>query len=569
MSAAAMLAGAAPRCVPDWHSINWKKVWQTVRRLQARIVKAVAQGRWNKVKALVYLLTHSFSGRALAILRVVSNSGAKTPGVDGVLWNTPEAKSAAFRTLRRHGYQPQPLRRVYIPKSNGKRRGLGIPTMRDRAMQALHLLGLDPIAESLADGHSYGFRRERRCADAMDQTHTVLSHRHGPQWILEGDIKACFDKISHEWLLAHVPMDRQVLRKWLNAGFLEKHAWFATTEGTPQGGCISPALANWTLDGLQRLLAEHFTKTLKQQGMNKVHLVRYADDFLITGTSKGLLRDQVQPLVAHFLKQRGLELSHEKTQITHIEDGFDFLGQNVRRYRCGKVLIKPSSRNVKTFLAKIQETIDRSGSQTAGELIRRLNPQIKGWTMYHRYASSKRTFSYVDYRIFQKVWRWCRRRHPKKSRKWIKEKYFLRDGDRHWVFTGTLRDQKGQGWPIQLMAAAQVKIIRYVKIRSAVNPYDPQWELYLEARWGWQLAQTRTGRRQIEYFWKKQKGRCGVCGQPLRLAEEDCQIHHRIWRSRGGQDTSDNMELYHVNCHRQIHVQEERTKAAASREGRS
>ena len=569
MSAAEMLAGAAPRRAPDWHSIEWKKVWRTVRRLQVRIVKAVAEGRWNKVKALVYLLTHSFGGRALAILRVVSNSGAKTPGVDGVLWNTPEAKSAAFSTLRRHGYQPQPLRRVYIPKSNGKRRGLGIPTMADRAAQALHLLGLDPIAETLADGHSYGFRRQRRCADALAQTHTVLSHRHGPQWILEGDIKACFDKISHEWLLAHVPMDHQVLRKWLNAGFLEKHAWFATTEGTPQGGCISPALANWTLDGLQRLLAKHFAKTPKQQGRNKVHLVRYADDFLITGTSKGLLRDQVQPLVAHFLKQRGLELSHEKTRITHVEEGFDFLGQDVRRYRCGKVLIKPSSCNVKTFLAKIQETIDRSGNQTAGELIRRLNQQIKGWTMYHRYASSKRTFSYVDHRIFRMMWRWCRRRHPKKSGKWIKEKYFLRDGYRHWVFTGTLLDPKGQGWPIQLMAAAQVKIIRYAKIRSAVNPYDPQWELYLEARWGWQLAQTRTGRRWIEYLWRKQKGRCRVCDQPLRLAEEDCQIHHRIWRSRGGQDTSDNLELLHANCHRQIHVQEGRTKTAASREGRS
>jgi len=564
MSAAEMLAGAAP----DWHAIDWRKIWQTVRRLQARIVKAVAQGRWNKVKALVYLLTHSYSGRALAILRVVSNSGAKTAGVDGVLWNTPEAKSAAFSTLRRHGYQPQPLRRVYIPKSNGKRRALGIPTMADRAEQALHLLGLDPIAESQADGHSYGFRRERRCADALAQTHTVLSHRHGPQWILEGDIKACFDKISHEWLLTHVPMDRQVLRKWLNAGFLEKHAWFATTEGTPQGGCISPALANWTLDGLQRLLAEYFAKTLKQQRMNKVHLVRYADDFLITGTSKGLLRDQVQPLVAHFLKERGLELSHEKTRITHVEEGFDFLGQNVRRYRCGKVLIRPSSRNVKTFLAKIQETIDRSGSQTAGEMIRRLNQQIKGWTMYHRYASSKHTFTYVDHRIFRMMWRWCRRRHPKKSGKWIKEKYFLRDGYRHWVFTGTLLDPKGQGWPIQLMAAAKVKIIRYVKIRSDANPYDPKWELYLEARLGWQLTQTRTGNRQIEYFWKKQQGRCMACGQPLRLAEEDCQIHHRIWRSRGGQDTSDNMELFHVNCHRQIHVQEERTKAAASREGR-
>jgi RNA-directed DNA polymerase len=196
MSAAAMPAGAAPERAPDWHSIDWKKVWRTVRRLQARIVKAVAEGRWNKVKALVYLLTHSFGGRALAILRVVNNSGAKTPGVDGVLWNTPESKSAAFSALRRHGYRPRPLRRAYIPKSDGKRRGLGIPTMADRAMQALYLLGLDPIAESQADGHSYGFRLGRRCADAMAQTHNLLSHRHNPEWILDGDIKACFDSAS-------------------------------------------------------------------------------------------------------------------------------------------------------------------------------------------------------------------------------------------------------------------------------------------------------------------------------------------------------------------------------------
>src|SRR5271169_2919823 len=200
MSAAEMLAGAAPERTPDWHSIEWRKAWRTVRRLQARIVKAVAKGRWNKVKALVYLLTHSFSGRALAILRVISNSGAKTPGVDGVLWNTPEAKSDAFSTLRRHGYQPQPLRRVYIPKSNGQQRPLGIPTVADRAMQALYLLGLDPIAEMLADGHSYGFRLERCCADAVDQCHKILRRqrgRNGPDVALEGDITSCYDRFNH------------------------------------------------------------------------------------------------------------------------------------------------------------------------------------------------------------------------------------------------------------------------------------------------------------------------------------------------------------------------------------
>ena len=271
MSAAEMLAGAAPERTPDWHSIDWKKVWRTVRRLQARIVKAVAEGRWNKVKALVYLLTHSFSGRALAILRVVSNSGAKTPGVDGILWNTPEAKSAAFSTLRRHGYQPQPLRRVYIPKSNGKRRGLGIPTMTDRAMQALYLLGLDPIAESQADGHSYGFRLERRCADALaSNSSRVEPSARSTNGFSKGTSKLALIKISHGWLLDHVPMDRQVLGQWLKAGFLEKHAWFATTEGTPQGGIdftrpgeLDPG---WTATAAGGTLRQHADRTREVQG---------------------------------------------------------------------------------------------------------------------------------------------------------------------------------------------------------------------------------------------------------------------------------------------------------------
>ena len=233
-------------------------------------------------------------------------------------------------------------------------------------MQALHLLGLDPIAETLADGHSYGFRLERCCADALDQCHKILRNPTGPKWILEGDIKACFDRISHDWLLDHIPMDKDMLRKWLKAGFLEKQVLFATTEGTPQGGIISPALANRTLDGLQQLLEQRFGNRGHRRDEAKVHLVRYADDFIITSTSRVLLQREVQPLVEHFLRQRGLELSHEKTRITHLENGFDFLGQTIRRYRSGKVLTKPSKRSVKTFLTKIQETIDSSGSMTAG-----------------------------------------------------------------------------------------------------------------------------------------------------------------------------------------------------------
>src|SRR5437870_8046727 len=307
MSAAATLAGAAPDVASGWHAINWQKVWRNVRRLQARIVKAIQEGRWNKVRSLVYLLTRSFSGRAAAVLRVTTNAGASTPGVDGAVWDTPELKAAAFNRLRRHGYQPQPLRRVYIPKSSdpSKLRPLGIPTLTDRAMQALYLLGLDPIVETTADANSYGFRSQRCCADALDQCHKILRKNHSATWILEGDIKACFDRIGHDWLLTHTPMDKVILRKWLKAGLMEKDVFVATTEGTPQGGICSPALANRALDGLEAVLAERFGATRSQRERHKVHLVRYADDFIITGTSKELLRDEVQPLVAHFLKERG------------------------------------------------------------------------------------------------------------------------------------------------------------------------------------------------------------------------------------------------------------------------
>jgi RNA-directed DNA polymerase len=556
MSADAKPAGAVPDRVRDWHSIDWKKVSRTVRRLQARIVKAVQEGSWNKAKALVYLLTHSFAGRAMAIRRVTENAGATTPGVDGATWNTPAAKTTAFTTLRRHGYRPQPLRRVYIAKSNGKQRPLGIPTMTDRAMQALYLLGLDPIGEILADNHSYGFRLERCCADALEHCFLLLGMRakKNATWVLEGDIKACFDRISHEWLLKHVPMDKEVLRKWLKAGYLEKKIWFATTEGTPQGGIISPVLANWALDGLQGLLAERFDKPQSRMRRTKVHLVRYADDFIITGTSKVLLENEVRPLVAHFLSERGLELSHEKTRITHTKDGFDFLGQTIRRYGDGGVLLRPSKRSVQEFLGKIRATIDRSGHQTAGDLIRRLNQQIKGWTMYHRSASSKRTFASVDDKIYQMLRAWCRRRHPNKGGKWIKEKYFPSNGSRHWTFSGEVKGRKGKPYLIQLMKAQGVPIRRHVLIRTAVNPYDPTWEEYLEKRQRWRMEQTLAGREKLQDLWRIQEGKCGHCKEKLPLERGLWQVHHRKARSKGGTKDSGNLLLVHLNCHRQIHA---------------
>ena len=333
MAAELQSAGAASHQERGWHAINWQTANQEVKRLQVRIVKAQQQGKWGRVKALQHLLTHSFSGKALAVKRVTENQGKRTPGVDGEIWKTPQKKAEAIETLTQRGYHPRPLRRIYIPKSNGNKRPLSIPTMKDRAMQALYLLALDPIAEILADPNSYGFRKERSTADAIDQCHTVLSNRAGAEWILEGDIKACFDKISHAWLEAYIPMEKSILRKWLKAGFIEKRVLKPTEEGTPQGGICSPVIANLALDGLEAKLREKYPKASNASRKAKANLVRFADDFIITGSSKELLEKEIKPLVEQFMKERGLELSQEKTHITHITTGFDFLGQNIRKLR--------------------------------------------------------------------------------------------------------------------------------------------------------------------------------------------------------------------------------------------
>src|SRR5262245_2122023 len=268
-----------------WDRINWGQCQRHVRRLQARIVKATREGRWGKVKTLQWLLTHSFSGQALAVKRVTENQGKNTPGVGRVTWRTPAAKLKAIGSLRRRGYRPQPLRRVYIPKANGKQRPLGIPTMVDRAMQALYLQALEPVAETTGDPNSYGFRPERSTADVMEQCFTVLNKRKSPKWVLEGDIQSCFDAISHDWLLAHIPMNNTMLRKWLKAGFMDQGILYPTEAGTPQGGIASPVLANLTLDGLERELSKYFPKP--KSGANaQVNVVRYCDDWIITARSR-------------------------------------------------------------------------------------------------------------------------------------------------------------------------------------------------------------------------------------------------------------------------------------------
>jgi len=452
-----------------WDLLDWDTYRQIVSRIQTRIVKAVKTGLKQTARGLQRLLANSLAAKLIAIKRVISNRGKRTPGVDNILIDTPRKRWETLKNLNLSEYKAKPLKRIYIPKKNGKKRPLGIPVMHDRVEQALDLLGLDPVSESTADHHSYGFRKSRSAHDAIGAVYNALRRKGSADWILEADIKGCFDHIDHKWLNENIPMNKRKLKQWLKCGYLEKRTFNPSIEGTPQGGIISPTLANIALDGIQSFLADNFRKT------DKIHFVRYADDFIITGCSPELLEHQVKPLIVGFLKTRGLELSEEKTMITHIDDGFDFLGFNVRKYK-GKLLIKPSKPSIKSIKAKVRDYLNANKTRRTDVVIAKLNTKIRGWANYYKHVVSRKTFSDLDHAFWQMVWRWSKRRHPKKSRGWVKAKYFRRIKGRDWRFM-----EKGNPAPLTLLGPTW--IIRHIKIKAEVNPYDPVWSDYLKARW--------------------------------------------------------------------------------------
>jgi len=522
-----------------WNSLDWNSVHQTVRRLQTRIAKAAKVGDWRQVKRLQRLLTRSTSGKALAVRRVTENQGRKTAGVDGETWSTPRSKTTAISCLNPTGYKPKPLRRVHIPKSNGEKRPLGIPTMRDRAMQALFLLALEPVSETTADPNSYGFRPHRSTADAIVQCKNALSRAHSPRWVLEADIKGCFDNISHDWLLAHVPMDRKVLKRWLKAGVVDMGMLKPTEAGTPQGGIISPVLANLALDGLEALLNEQF-KSRK----DKVNLVRYADDFIVTGSSSELLSQRVKPAIEAFLAERGLQLSPTKTKITHVSEGFDFLGWTVRWPEKGNFIVIPSKKNRLRHYDQIRNEVHRLRAAPQEALINVLNPIVRGWAQYHQCVAVADTIRQMDHLLWAKLWRWCQRRHPQKGKRWIKRRYFRREGARDWVFA--VGHQK-------IAMYGQFQHRTHIKIKADANPYDPDHEPYFDTVLGRQMIRGLTGRRKLAWLWRKQEGRCPHCTQKITKTT-GWHIHHVVRRSDGGSDKLTNLQLLHPTCHRQVHA---------------
>lgn len=447
--------------------LNWNKIHRNVRKLQVRIAKAVRENKFNKARSLMWLLTNSYYAKILSVFRVISNKGGKTPGVDNVVWDIKSDLIPAAESLRRRGYRPLPLRRVHIRKRNGKLRPLGIPSVKDRAMQALHLLALEPASEVMADPNSYGFRRHRACRDATEQIFICLARKYSAQWVLEADIKGCFDNISHQWLLDNVPMDRQILRKWLKAGYMEKNILHPTEAGTPQGGIISPVLMNLTLDGLESLLRDLFPR----KSVYKVNFIRYADDFIVTANSKETILDVIIPAIKQFLTLRGLSLSEEKTKITHINEGFDFLSQNTRRYPKGKFLIKPSKASVKDFKHKLKLIIRKNWWVEPRGLISLINPLLRGWSNYHKHIVSKDIFAGIDSYLWKLLGKWCKHRHQQKPWEWIADKYFSAS-DEPYAFASITPFNDDKVIIDKIFRLNRIPIIRHVKIKAESNPFD-------------------------------------------------------------------------------------------------
>lgn len=473
--------GAPVADATEWESVDWTEARHQVRRLQVRIAKAVQENRWGKVKVLQYLVTRSRYAKLLAVQRVTSNKGKHTPGVDGVLWQGAGAKWQAADGLRRRGYQPQPLRRIYIPKKNGKKRPLSIPTMFDRAMQALYKLALAPVAETTADRNSYGFREGRGCHDAIAAAFNALSKPNSATWILEGDIDGCFDNISRPWMLSHIPTDGVVLGKWLQAGYVEDGILYPTHKGTPQGGVISPMLANMTLDGLE----EAIRRAVPRQ--SRVNFVRYADDFIVTGKSRRLLEQCVKPAIEAFLAERGLTLSQEKTALTHIRKGFTFLGQTFRKH--GRVLhITPPTEAVLALVRKLGTLIRTHVSAPMTDLIQKLNLTLRGWANYYRHVVSSDAFTRIDTYVYEQLWRMLHRRHPHRSKGWLIPRYWIAAGTQ-WRFAVRRKNDDGRKVVHSLLRLHSVGITRYVKVRAAANPYLPEHAAYF-----WQRRHRKHGK---------------------------------------------------------------------------
>jgi len=548
----------------EWNQTDWRKLERRVFKLQKRIFRASSRGDLKAVRRLQKTLMRSWSGRMLAVRRVTQdNQGKKTAGVDGVKSLLPVQRLALVRKLALKG-KSKPTRRVWIDKpGTDEKRPLGIPTMYDRALQALVKLALEPEWEARFEPNSYGFRPGRSCQDAVVAIHTAINQK--AKYVLDADIAKCFDRINHGGLLRKLntfPTLRRQIKSWLRSGVMDGGQLFPTSEGTPQGGVISPLLANIALHGMEERVKQVVEKLPGEKAKNRksLSLIRYADDFVILHEDLTVVQ-RCKEIISEWLNGIGLELKPSKTRLAHTlhehngqDAGFNFLGFNVRQYPAGKystgsssngeplgfkTLIKPSKQKVKIHYDSISEIIEQHKTAPQAALIARLNPIIRGWANYYRTVVSKEAYSKLDAKVYQKLRSWAQRRHPNKPGTWVANKYWQTIGGDNWVFATR---QEGKN-PLRLLKHSATEIVRHVKVKGDASPYDGNL-----VYWSTRMGKNPEVPKDVATLLKRQKGKCAHCG--LYFTNESVlEVDHIIPKSQGGKNDYKNLQLLHRHCH--------------------